>query len=63
MTECLISNGAEMLMDTKKCDANIESDSAPRVFDPWTEKVLNLMILKYELKEVPLESLTSGFRV
>ena len=41
-------------MDLKKCDANIDSESAPRVFDRWSEKVLNLLTLKYELKEFSL---------
>lgn len=50
MTEALVSNGAEMLMDLKKCDANVESESAPKQFDPWSEKTLNLLTLKYELK-------------
>lgn len=52
-----------MLMETKKCDANVESQSAPKVYGAWSENALNILTLKYPLKELSLESLTGGFTV
>jgi hypothetical protein len=32
----MVSNGAEMLIETQKCDANIESQNASKLFEGWS---------------------------
>ena len=47
----------------KKCDANIESENAEKVFPVWSEKVLDILTLKYNLKNIPIKDLASKLTV
>jgi hypothetical protein len=47
----------------KKCDANVESENASKIFPIWSEKVLDKLTLRYSLRSIPIGNLTSGLSV
>ncbi len=47
----------------KKCDANVESENASKIFPIWSEKVLDNLTLRYSLRSIPIENLTSNIAV